>query len=90
LINDHDLLEHFLLSLHNTGYNDDLSENYKKDIWKCLLTKTYHAHISVVMDRFADATTGRFAATATTDPLCLELKIKTQKNTIDKVKHKMS
>jgi len=71
------------------GCNKDLSDNHEREIWKYLLTKTYHAQTGVVTDWFADATTGHFAATAKTDPLHTVLKITTRQTTIEKVKKKI-
>jgi len=48
--------------------------------------KTFHARIGVVTTRFAEDTTGRYCATAKTDSLRSELKIKTRTASIAKAK----
>ena len=47
-------------------------------MWKKLITKTFHAQVGVITKRFAEDTTSCFAAKAKTEPLHLELKIKTR------------
>jgi len=63
-----------------------LSDDCKKKIWRFLVLKTFHARIGVVTTRFAEDTTGRYCATAKTDSLRSELKIKTRTASIAKAK----
>jgi len=51
-------------------------------MWKRLVTKTFHARVGVITGRFAEDTAGRFSATAKTEALRLELKIKTRDKAI--------
>jgi len=88
LANDDNLLQEFMTITENTGYGNYLTDKRKKKLWNYILTKTYHSRIGVVTDHFAEATTGRYAATARTDTLRVELKIKTCQNTIEKAKIK--
>jgi len=88
LAKDDNLLQEFMTITENTGYGNDLTDKRKKKLWNYILTKTYHSRIGVVTDHFAEATTGRYAATARTDTLRVELKIKTCQNTIEKAKIK--
>jgi len=88
LVHDGDLLQQFMMIIDNTGFGSNLTNNQKMELWKYLLPKTYHSHIGVLTDHFAEATTGHFTATAKTDALHLELKIKTHQNTIKKAKSK--
>jgi len=88
LLEDNDLEEKFFSCVNKAVGNNNLSDKHKKGIWKYLLTKTYHSRIGVVTDRFADDTTGRYAAESNTDALRPILKIKTRQTTIEKVKKK--
>jgi len=88
LAKDDNLLQEFMTITENTGYGNDLNDKHKKKLWNYILTKTYHLRIGVVTDHFAEATTGPYAATARTDTLLVELKIKTCQNTIEKAKSK--
>jgi len=66
--------------------NDPLSYEVKKKILKYLVQKTFHAWIGIVTTHFAEEMTGWYCATAKTDPLRSELKIKTQTKSITKAK----
>jgi len=88
LANDDNFIQEFTTITENTGYGNDLTDKRKKELWNYLLTKTYHSRIGVVTDHFAEATTGRYAATARTDTLRVELKIKTRQRTVEKAKNK--
>jgi len=77
LCNDDNLFQKFVVSVNNAGYTDDTTVDSKTEVWKYLVRKTYHAHIAVITSHFAEATTGHYAAAATTDPLHTTLKIKT-------------
>jgi len=90
LLQDNELEEKFFSCVNNAMGNNNLSDKQKKGIWKYLLTKTYHSHIGVVTDCFADDTTGHYAAEANTDALHPILKIKTCQTTIEKVEKKRS
>jgi len=89
LLNDSELSKHFIecVETENSGM---MQHKNIKEVWKYLLTKTYHARIGVITDSFADATTGQFSATAKTDPLRAVLKIQTRQKTIEKVKSRLS
>jgi hypothetical protein len=39
-----------------------VTEDMKMKIWRDLVSKTYHAQIGVIADRFGDDTTGRYSA----------------------------
>jgi len=43
LMNDSQLLQDFTVSLMNAGFNNYLSDMQVKDVWKYVLTKTFHA-----------------------------------------------
>jgi len=88
LLNDDDLLKQFTVSVRNACGSDVLSDVQHTEVWRYVVTKTYHARIGVVTDRFADQTAGCYAALATTDPLQAILKITTRQTTINKVKRK--
>jgi len=47
-----------------------------------IVAKTFHARVGVVTKKFSEETTSRFAAKAKTEPLRLELKIKTRDKAI--------
>jgi len=50
----------------------------KKEIWKKLVTKAFHARVGVLTKKFSEETTSHFSATAKPEALRLELKIKTR------------
>jgi len=47
-----------------------------------IVTKMFHARVGVLTKKFSEETTSRFAAKAKTEPLRLELKIKSRDRTI--------
>jgi len=69
-----------------SSQHNDLSGNSKKMILKYLIQKTFHACTGVVTTLFAEDTTGWYCATAKTDPLRSELKIKSRSTSIAKAK----
>jgi len=88
LLNDGQLLEKFKTSLTNAGFSNYLTDMQVKDVWKYVLTKTFHAQIGVVTGRFADATTGHYVAGGQTDPFRMNLKCLTRRTTIQRVQRK--
>ncbi len=62
-----------------------VSEATKTKIWRRLVSKTFHARIGVITDRFGDDTTGRYSAKTKNDSLRLDLKIKSRAKSIVRV-----
>jgi len=82
LIHDNDSLKIFLDCIAATNLQNTISLKKTKEIWKKLITKTFHARVGVITKRFAEDTASRFAAKAKSEPLRLELKIKTRHTAI--------
>jgi len=57
LLNDNDLSRHFMECV-DTGHSNMMQQRNKIEVWEYLVTKTFHAHIGVITDSFADATAG--------------------------------
>jgi len=82
LTDDAELYKLFLDCI-SKGYCDNfINSNQKKEMWKRLVTKTFHARVGVITGWFAEDTAGHFSATAKTEALRLELKIKTRDKAI--------
>jgi len=78
LIHDNDSLQLFIDCVTGSNCQNAISLKETKEMLKKLITKTFHAQVGVITKRFAEDTTSCFAAKAKTEPLHLELKIKTR------------
>jgi len=78
LVHDNESFQLFLNCVAGGNCQYTISNKEAKTMWKKLITKTFHARVGVITKRFAEHTTGQFAAKAKTEPLRLELKIKTR------------
>ena len=63
----------------------DVTKDMKTKIWRDLVSKTYHARIGVITDRFGDDATWRYSAKTKNDSLRMELKMKSRAKSIVRV-----